>query len=126
MGSVPLTPAPTNQNQFPATSPTRTQSNLMRLLPLWLCHLHQLVSILDSTNPWSSLPVKWQRGGSRARTMTLVFYPYRSAATASGHLQRINRTRAEHPAEFYVSAKTQVRLITSVYQAQWQYVAFSS
>jgi len=49
-----------------------------------------------------------------------------STATASGHLQRINRTRAEHPAEFYVSAKTQVRLITSVYQAQWQYVAFSS
>src|ERR1700730_2501125 len=83
MGSVPLTPAPTNQNQFPATSPTRPQSNLMRLLPLWLCHLHQLVSILDSTNPWSSLPVKWQRGGSRARTMTLVFYPYRSAATHS-------------------------------------------
>jgi hypothetical protein len=28
--------------------------------------------------------------------------------------KRINRTRAEHPAEFYVSVKTHVRLITSV------------
>jgi hypothetical protein len=79
---VPLTPAPTNQNQFPATSPTQPQSNHAFAADMALpsAAISQHLGFDKSLALASSQMATWWQSSPY---YNVGFYPYGSAATHS-------------------------------------------